>query len=94
MCLEALLEVGGEAYIMLGGDGKALEKIDILHDRPPSLKLRGTPFTPKRRYIRQVVAKKVACHPKLSQSEGKVACHPKLQERRVVEPMGVEPTTS
>ena len=72
MCLEALLEVGGDAYITLGGDGKALEKIDILHDRPPSLKLRGTPFTPKRRYIRQVVAKKVACHPK-------------LPERRVVE---------
>ena len=31
MCPEALLKVGGEAYITLGGDRKALEKIDILH---------------------------------------------------------------
>jgi hypothetical protein len=29
---EALLKVGGDAYITLGGNGKALEKIDILHE--------------------------------------------------------------
>jgi hypothetical protein len=43
MCPEAVLKVGGEAYITLGGDGKALEKIDILHDRPPSLSFGGHP---------------------------------------------------
>ena len=41
---EALLKVGGDAYITLGRDGTALEKIDILHNCPPSPRLRGTPF--------------------------------------------------
>jgi hypothetical protein len=46
VCPEALLKVGGNAYITLVGNRKALEKIDILHDCPPgvnspSLKLRG-----------------------------------------------------
>ena len=38
MCPEAVLKVGGEAYITLCGNGNALKKIDILHDRPPSPK--------------------------------------------------------
>ena len=46
MCLEALLKIAGDAYITLGRNGKALEKIDILHAsspyaNSPSLKLRG-----------------------------------------------------
>ena len=44
MCLETLLKVGGNTYITLIGDRKALEQIDILHDCPPTLKLRATPF--------------------------------------------------
>jgi hypothetical protein len=64
MCPEAVLKVGGEAYITLCGNGNALKKIDILHDRPPSPKLRRTPFALQRR--RQLVTEKVACHPKLS----------------------------
>jgi hypothetical protein len=78
MCLEALLEVGGDAYITLGGDGKALEKIDILHDRPPSLKLRRTPFALQRR--RQLVTEKVACHLERRVVEAALQCkEPLLQ---------------
>ena len=42
MCLEALIEIGGNAYITLIGDGKALEKIDTLHDCPPCLLRRSS----------------------------------------------------
>jgi len=31
VCLETLLKVGGNTYITLIGDRKALEQIDILH---------------------------------------------------------------
>jgi hypothetical protein len=31
VCLKALLKVGGESYITLRGEGKALEKIDVFH---------------------------------------------------------------
>jgi hypothetical protein len=44
VCLEALLKVGGDAYITLLGDGKALEKIDIFHDCPPCLLRRSSRF--------------------------------------------------
>ena len=54
MCLEALLKVGGDPYITLRGDGKALEKIDILH-----------PFAPERCCIPTYRGGKMACHPKL-----------------------------
>ena len=47
MCPEALLKVGGNAYITLGGNRKALEKIDTLHDCPPKPWRRGTPFALK-----------------------------------------------
>ena len=79
MRLEARLKVGSDAYITLRGDGKALEKIDILHDVPLRQGFGG--------------------HPSLSnlQSEDRMACHPEalvFPERRVVEPIGIEPTTS
>jgi len=49
---EALVKVVGDAYITLGRDGKALEKIDILHH-----------FALQRYSISWW--KKMACHPKL-----------------------------
>jgi hypothetical protein len=84
VCLEALLKVGGDAYITLRWDGKALEKIDIFHDSPPSPRLRGTPFTLER-----------CCIP--TYRGGKNGLPPEalvVPERRVVEPIGIEPTTS
>jgi hypothetical protein len=69
--LEALAKIGGDTYIMLRGNGNALEKIYILHDCPPKPWRRGN-------------GKKVACHPKLW----------RFPERRVVEPKGIEPSTS
>jgi hypothetical protein len=66
VCLEALLKVGSNAYIALGGKGKALEKIDIFHDCPPSPRLRGThPSLPKGPSLTYRDGEKVACHPKL-----------------------------
>ena len=41
VCPEALLKVGGDAYITLGRDGTALKKIDILHNYPPFAKASG-----------------------------------------------------
>jgi hypothetical protein len=34
VCPEALLKVGGDAYVSLRGNSKALEQIDIFHDCP------------------------------------------------------------
>src|SRR3990172_925614 len=36
VCLETLLKVRCHANVTLGGDGKASEQIDILHDCPPT----------------------------------------------------------
>jgi hypothetical protein len=78
MCPEAVLKVGGEAYITLCGNGNALKKIDILHDRPPSPKLRRTPFALQRR--RQLVTEKVACHLERRVVEAALQCkEPLLQ---------------
>jgi hypothetical protein len=55
VCLETLLKVGSDAHITLGGNGKALEKIDIFHDSPPSPRLRTTPFALERYYISTIV---------------------------------------
>jgi hypothetical protein len=55
VCLEALLKVGGDAYITLRGDRKTLEKIDILH-----------PFAPEKCSMTTYCGcEKMACHPKL-----------------------------
>jgi hypothetical protein len=56
VCLEALIKVGGDAYITLRGDRKTLEKIDILH-----------PFAPKKCSMTTYCgSEKMACHAKLS----------------------------
>jgi hypothetical protein len=66
VCLEALVKIGGDAYITLIGDRKAFEKIDILHDCPPSPRLRGSPFALDTPSIQtDYRERKVACHPKL-----------------------------
>ena len=55
MCLKALLKVRGDAYITLGGNGKALEKINVFH----RFALENCCIPTYRG------EKKVACHPKL-----------------------------
>jgi hypothetical protein len=57
MCPQALFKIGGETYVAPGRDGKAFKKINILHDRLPSPRLRGTPF--------EGPSSEAACYPKL-----------------------------
>jgi hypothetical protein len=66
VCPEALLKVGGNAYITLGGNRKALEKIDILHDCPPFAKASGDTLR-SRKVLHPDISwwKEMACHPKL-----------------------------
>ena len=59
---EAHFKVVGNAYITLGRDRKALEKIDIFHDCPPAPRLRATPFALKTE-LRLARRQTVAGHP-------------------------------
>jgi hypothetical protein len=65
MCVEALLKVGGNAHITLSGDGKALEKIDILHDCPPFAKASGDTLRSRKVHPDISWWKEMACPPKL-----------------------------
>ena len=79
---EALLKVGGDAYLTLGRDGTALKKIGILHNCPPFAKASGDTLRSPKVFI---LWWKILL---VIRSSGEI------QERRMVEPIGIEPTTS
>ena len=84
VCLEAFLKVGGDAYITLSWDGKASEKIDIFHDSPLRLLRRTGRFGCEGRTPRLPPSPRLRGTPFALETP----------ERRVVEPIGIEPTTS
>jgi hypothetical protein len=110
VCLEALLKVGGDPYITLRGDGKASKKIDILHPLAPERCCIPTYRGGKKMACHQKLWVSERTEKDSPPSFVKTSGNPpkpwrrrrlrgtplalETPERRVVEPIGIEPTTS